>query len=530
MEESQYIDNFAAKEEDRIIGTKNNPGESEYFQLITAEPLYFDVTIPRAFPKATVSLTYQNPDQQREIMLGVRQPNGIYFFEDLAYDHPALEKLDDFWVRIQEDDLILWQKNNDYFQQKVVLRDELQNSLVAIDDEYNKLKRTLTESESADKINKAEEANAIYKRSINELAEENSRNDWAPPYASIQDFFENFPDPDRVLQYNFDLSPYLELPGYEKSNETIQIDNSIRGGHDIYTYIGENEDLNFTFWFQDINRHEGEDLFSLNVYNSRGEKIHGVTLPDDGVVDDNGKVFDEKMHQLLLEKIPLGVYRIEISINDDIFIKNFETFQHLFMFKRKLYLTDNEEYRSIIGNKDFTPTTIYTTSNTVKALTSHESGKQVLRVGSEDVLIDKTHTEFELVVNDGITRIISPKNDLLIRGNGFFALSESQLFDPNFSSVGSLEIAKSTNDYDFIIAKYPQAEQEGDWLVASATVEAPELYLSKNGDYKGSFMIHLPDLPETKRTLKVKEVSILFEKDPITLSNVFDKIKGWISR
>ena len=51
----------------------------------------------------------------------------------------------------------------------------------------------------------------------------------------------------------------------------------------------------------------------------------------------------------------------------------------------------------------------------------------------------------------------------------------------------------------------------------------PHLYYNK--DNKARFIITMPGLPEGGRTLKVKEVTVLFEKEPITIRQIFSKIK-----
>ena len=109
---SAYVENFASKEPDRLIGTPNKKGSNEYFQLITSTPLYFDVQVPRPFRQATVTLQYQNPDNQPVLKFGVLQKGAsAYAYRDLSLAEPMLDNLPDSWDKIQQGDLVLWQKS-----------------------------------------------------------------------------------------------------------------------------------------------------------------------------------------------------------------------------------------------------------------------------------------------------------------------------------------------------------------------------------------------------------------------------------
>jgi len=539
--ESKLVRNFASKEKDKLIGTKNKPGHEDYFQLITTSPVYFDVKVPRSFQKAVVSLKYQNPNSQPAIKLGVKQANEAYYYQDMAFMHPILENLPDHWDKVEDGDLVLWQKNNRYKEEKEIKQQEFEEKKGNLDswrdEELEKIKieyetdyKELTKEERDEMDLKDLLIEEKYQEDFEKITEENKVEERSDPkFSSLKEFLDNFPDPTTVVQYNYDLSSYLEMPGYQKSHKTIEINKSLRGQHEIYTYIGKEEDLNFIFTIQDINRHDGEDILKITVYNSQGEKVNEVSAPDDGETKATGRVFPERRHQLLMENIPFGIYRLVIDIpDDDIFIKKIETFQHLVMFKGNIYLTDNIEYKEILGDKILTPTTVYTNSSIIKARTAHENGLQILRVGKQSLLIDERHVLKEIKDLDKFTPIVSPKNDVYLEGNGFFAFSKDQLFDPQYSLVKDLDEVKDVDDYDCIFAEYPQARQVDDWLVAETSVEVPHLYIQENKDKLVSFIFSLPGLPENNRVLKIKEMTIHFEKEPFTLDNFFPRIKNWL--
>ncbi|MDD5039777.1 MAG: hypothetical protein PHY34_01375 [Patescibacteria group bacterium] len=541
--ESKVVKNFAQKESDRIIGTENKSGNKDYFQLITTSPVYFNVIVPRPFSKAEVSLVYQNPDNQPKIQLGVKQPNSAYSYVDMAFWQPILENLPEYWSKIEENNIILWQKDNEYKTEKLSRdlifsqkKNELdiwkEEELNSLDEKYksNRIIQNQNISSSYDS-----EKQVILTKYNNELktitGEAKIQREVKGQFSHIQDFLDHLPELTGVVQYNYNLSAFLEMPGYKKSTKPIIIDKSIRGSHEIYTYIGKDEDLNFIFTIQDINRHVGEDPFHVQVFNSSNKKISDVIAPDDGETEATGKVYPQRRHQLLLDNLPMGVYRLVIDLtDDDVFIKQIETTQNLIMFKKNIYPTDNPEYSEILGEKQLTPTTIYTNSNKIKIKTSHEKGIQTLRVGSEKVFIDQVHVPQEINLSPGMTTIYSPRNDIIISGDGYFAFSPDQFFNPDFFVTEDLMKVNDIDNFNFIIADYLHAQSNDGWLTAKATIEVPDLYYSqKNGQTMASFIFSLPGLPENNRMLKIKEVDIRFQKPPVTINSFLQKVKSYIS-
>lgn len=557
--ENKLIRNFASKEPDKLIGTKNNLTEKDkkdYFQLITTSPIYFDVKVPRPFQKATVTLKYQNPNNQPDIKLGIKQANGGFYQTDMAFSHPVLESLPEYWDKIQEGDLILWQKNKQYLEAEEAKQKEFEGKKQELDqwqtDELNKLddkyKEILIDNNESDNtaikdsannnLAKSEEYNSKkelitedYQKKLEQITQENKVAERPKPeFSTIAEFLVNLPQNNKVVQFNYDLSNYFKNPDYQKSSQTIEINSSLRGKHEIYTYIGQNEDLNFTFTIQDINRHQDEDVFKVSVYNNKNQKVKELSLTDDGENQASGKIYLERKLQILMEKIPVGIYHLLIKTTDDVFIKNIVTFQKLLMFKGNLYLTDNEEYGAILGDKELKPTTIFTNSSFIKTSTSHNQGLQKLKIKKETgeinyIKIKEKNVPNEFIGLSEITEITSPQNDVYLEGDGFFAFTEDQLFD----LVTDLDKVTNIEDYDYIVANYFQAKQAGEWLTAEATITAPNLYFHQNEDLTASFILSLPGLPENQRVLKIKEVDIQFNKEPITINNFFPKLKNWLS-
>lgn len=522
---SPFIKNFASKESDRLIGTKNQIGNQDFFQLITTSPLYFNVKAPRTFKKATFTVTYQNPNNQKEIKLGIKQANGAYHYVDVAFKVPELDNLPSFWSKVSDGNIVLWQKDEAYYKAWRAKQDIFIAQKKKLDD----WRTTELKKISSDNTTEKDKITNQYEEELARITKDSSVDLVAQPaLKTIDDFFNHIPDKSTILQYNYDISKYYELPGYVPSQSVTKIEKSIRGKQEIFTYLGKNEMLDTSFTIQDINRHNGPDNFHVFVYNRLGTKVAELTEPDDGEIRATGIVNPERTVRISKDFLPFGVYRIVIDTNDDVFIKRIESLQHNIVFKNSIYLTDNVEYQSILGSKALSPTVLYTSSNKVAVLTAHANGFQEIRIGNKEVTLNETHVLKEVDNLQGITTIYIPKNDTNITGEGYFAFSKDQLFDPNYGVIPNVLNVESVNDYNFIVAKYPQAEQRGEWLIAQTTVEAPFLYFNDDNGLLLNCIYSFPNLPELSKKIKIKELTITFESDPITIHRVIEKIKQFI--
>ncbi len=540
---SDFITNFAAKEADTIYGLADDNSNQKVYRLITASPVYFDVKTPREFSTATVTVQYQNPDDQTSILLGAEQADGTYYYRTLAIELPQLDNLPDYWIPMRVGNVVLWQKDEAFYEdmtqredvytrKKGYLDTHLASEMAAIDRAIADTSDEVSRQELEDEKIAKQEAYDAELQDI-ELDRKSSILPTAS-YDSIDSFLADPPPATSIVKYDFNLSPYIERPGYQKRTTTQTFNKALRGKHEIYTYIGDDEDLNFYFTIQDINRHPGADPFVVEVYDGADTLIDTVTVPDDGVTEANGEVRPEQEAHILLENIPRGYYRLKVDIPDDVFIKKIVTFQQLVMFKGNVYLVDNPEYVDILGDKNTSSTVLYTDSSSLSFYTAHDDGYQEVRAGSQYVTIDKTHTSYDVTVAhdpDQLISILSPRNDLYVSGDGFFTFSPDNYFDVHTDIAIPLDQVDSLDDYQYVIASYPQADTVGSWKVASASVSVPKLYFEKQGyNYVSHFIISLPGLSENNRRLNIQKVTVRFEKDPITWSNIIPRLKNIFSR
>ncbi|GEM_PF-3327721 len=543
---SPLVRNFASKELDRLIGTKNQKGNTDYFQLILQNPLYFDVVVPRTFQSAKVTLKYQNPDNQPVIQAGLQQANKVYYNQDLVLSNDLLNSLAIYWQKIEEGNIILWQKNTDFYQKHQAAVTNLEQKkkelskwkdreLQKINDERcaMNLSTIFNKSKQAELVNKEKSINFEYEEKINNLyknlpdAESMSN----PKFSSIADFLGslNSLNKNSIVSYNYNLLPFFKIANYSPANTPTNISKTLRGKHEIYTYLGPQEILTFQITVQDINDNEGPDPVIVSLYNSDSKKIQEIRLEDDGQTDASGVVEPERTLQLKAEPNLEGVYSILIDVSDDIFIKNITTNLRYLSFKGRVYLADNLVYRDVLAGKDVKSTVLYTNSTSISAQTTHQANLQTIKVNNQNLTLKKIKTPVSLSGLKDISTLNIPLNDVNIQGNDFFSFDESQLFNPNNPDLAVVS-KKNVDDFDFIIANYPQAKSDGDWLVATTTFDSNHMYFDRGQDLIAHFIINLPGLPENHRTLKVKSITVEFTRPPTDLSFIINKIKSYLKK
>ncbi|MFA6098530.1 MAG: hypothetical protein WCV50_00160 [Patescibacteria group bacterium] len=525
------VRNFASKEPNKLFG-KSNPALTENdFELITTSPLYFDLAVPRAFTKAKVTIKYQDPNNQPEMKLGVKQGNGVYYYADMVMTSPTLDGLPAYWTQISEDSSVLWQKDIAIYDQYLKLKNKLDEELnIQLIDKYGAGFSALDEKQKSNLISSAV-SSQDYKAKLSGIYKELEKNKTAVKYSTIGGFQADPPDSDKMLQFNYPMLSNKPLAGYKSSAQPLVFDKSLIGSHEIVTYIGEKEPLNFNFTIQDINQTEGTDDFTVTLYDAIGRKIEEVKSPDAEKPAATGDISPEINVILADNNLPAGVYRLAITdVQDDILIKKITTAQHLIVFKNHIHLAENAEYSKYLGNKQYSQTILFTDSNFIKARASNDSGVQLLQINQQVLPVDIKSFIYQVNITDkpSLSKIISPKNDIYLEGDGNFTFSQEQYFDSGVGEIKDVAETKNINDYDYIIAHYKKPVVNGDWLEASAEVSAPYLYINEGKDKLINFIISLPDLPEKKRILKISEVNIRLEREPFTINNIFSRLKEWI--
>ncbi len=343
-------------------------------------------------------------------------------------------------------------------------------------------------------------------------------------FSSIADFERNVADDKVIGKYFYDYQVDRLLPDYQKALTRTVIDHYIRGDHIIFTYI-KNEDLDFTFSKIDLNKYAGPDPVIIDVFsNKTNQRIYRGVAADDGIEDISAASPQPKDVSVIVPNLNEGVYRIEIKGNNDFIISGISTAQKHVVFSRNIFPADNEEYIPGFqpGSK---PTILYTDATSLRFKTSHPTGRQTVSIDNQTLSIYSENKYFG-TQSSNFSRLYLPKNDVLIESDGFFAFSLDQYFYPFPLNVISLNNETDVNSLDYIISHYsPPAENDG-WLVQAQTFDVDNLYRDSDGKIK--FRLSAPGLSDDSSVIKIREIKIIFEKPPLTFSNLLERLKNFI--
>jgi hypothetical protein len=328
-------------------------------------------------------------------------------------------------------------------------------------------------------------------------------------YSSIDSFLKELPRIDEIAIFNYDLPYDYVYPDYKKSDEYLEINYQLRGKHSFYTYLGDGEDMDFSFWLYDVNEHQGSDNGQIEIY--RGSKlIKKYVILDDGIVDEN-----EKRTVLGEWKVNFsdgsGVYKVNFLLTDDILINKIRTKQKLITFTDKLNFYSQKTLES--------PINLFSNSSLIKVATNHTLGFQVVKIDGQELAIEDLNVEYSKYVEptEHGYNIEIPKGNIMFSGDALFSFGEEHFFDPRVKILDKEDKLSGTG---YIIADYRSPTLSNGWSVGKAILDLPTFYKEKN---KIRLMISAPNLDKNRGEIKISEIKIMLEAKPFILK-VFDHL------
>ena len=352
-------------------------------------------------------------------------------------------------------------------------------------------------------------------------------------YSNIQNFLDNPPDTDKVATYFYDdLSRNIKLADYQKSDKTLEIKQALRGSHTIYTYI-KDEELDFNFSLQDINRGIGEDKVNINVYQQKtGEIIYASSTADDGTVEATGQTSKIQQTSINIPDLEEGIYKVEIIASNDLLIRDIKTKQNKLIFGQRIFIANSLEYIKGVGNQS-SNTDFYSNGKKLVISTSHPNSFQTLSINNNPVIdINQTNDKYVLgkkeLTFDDLSLINSPKSDLFIESDGYFSFSLDSFFFPVPTNINKLDSDTKLDDLDYIIADsytLPTKNEDG-WSTNTVEFDLSDLYI--NDDNKVQFMLSSPGLHDNEKEVRIAEIKVTLEKPPLTLDNFTTRLKNFV--
>ena len=343
-------------------------------------------------------------------------------------------------------------------------------------------------------------------------------------YKTLQDFLSHPPIVDSIATYNYTYDKAFAIAGYKAKDGGVQIHKTLRGSHRMYTYI-KDEDLNFTFWFQDLNRHAGDDYVSLDIYRD-SNSVYRDFFKIDEDAKDSRKISQVREKNIILKDMEEGVYRIDVTTpSDDIFIRKASTTQDYLVFINNIYLGDNSGYSDELDDERSAPTKIYSNGSYMAAQTTHIEGLQTILVEKKLLNINETHKKFYTEANNGLNEIFISRNDVSIETKGLISFSRDSFFNPETTSLSD------GRDFDqqrieYVVANYSKSKSlEDGWLENAVSFDVQNYYTQ---DDEVHFVLSLPYIKKNEPAIELRKIKVKYFGEPIHFSTIIKKIQEYV--
>lgn len=297
-------------------------------------------------------------------------------------------------------------------------------------------------------------------------------------YSSIDAFLANPPARHEIALYNYYLPQNLTLSDYRATSTPLVWSYPLRGGYQFYTYL-DHETLDFQFSIADINENKDADGVELIIYDSANKIIKNYSLADDRLSD--LRVLPEsRVISVQLEGLATGLYKFEFKANSDIITKQIITKQNKLAFSDKIWLYQNNQKINFFASGNF-----------LSFQTISPASKQVVKLGSQTVVLDQTYRQIKSSAPCGQSCSISlERGDVIVSGEAVFGLRADNLIDPRYRRLSS--DYRDDGNVNFILAEYNRQIPDADkWQNISAEFDLKNAH-RQNSSY--GFMISLPAL------------------------------------
>lgn len=339
-------------------------------------------------------------------------------------------------------------------------------------------------------------------------------------YNNLSDFLNEAGLHEDLALYNYNLKPVLKIDNYQVSDKIASISPVLRGAYQFYVYLGD-EDLNFTFFFKDINQNydlRGDDI-KIIITDTNGQEIISKDIADDGVIIDSGQETIHEPASFVVKDLPVGMYKIEVRANDDIISNKILSLQTEIFFINKLWLVDNS-----VESLD-----LYTNADNLRATAFGARGQQRVLFANQYLDVSAPFEQFYAKASANVSkdyyRINVLPDNIILENNGLFSFSDRLFLNPDFPKIdGDWRDDGQTN---FILSDY-QAPQEEDGL-KTAVLEF-NLKDAYREDKKYNFILSVPGLYAVNKNkaylnedlayLEIQEISI-----ELSGKSLFTKVK-----
>jgi hypothetical protein len=332
-------------------------------------------------------------------------------------------------------------------------------------------------------------------------------------YNSFQDFTNNIPKDKTTAIYFFNTSDIYQETYPDLGNFTFN--KLLRGSHQLLISVNKLP-LTVTISKQDQNMYKGEDPLTIEVYRD-SELLDTKKIPDDGITNASNLRMQPQEAKIELKNIKPGIYKLVLSdksTGGDVRISSITINQKKVIFNSPIYVVDNK------------PTTLITNAPNITAITYHEEGLQNLKINENrifeikkigetneinltDQVLNQNSSTKSTILNQKISEIYIPKNDLYIKGDGYFSFDKNSFFNPNPLNSIDLSALIDISNIDYIIAKYQKVKKDGDWNITQAFFDPKDINVI--GD-KLFFTLESPGLKQNNAEIIINNLEVTVNK------------------
>ncbi|MCX9084683.1 MAG: hypothetical protein OIN87_07810 [Candidatus Methanoperedens sp.] len=275
----------------------------------------------------------------------------------------------------------------------------------------------------------------------------------------------NIPQYSSIRLYGISPSKFVNR-NITYENADIEINQTFPGTNSFFIYI--NKDLNLTLQKQDLNVYNGEDIYSIELYDLDANLLFKDTFPDDGITD-NSKKISSQVKRFSIESITEGLYELRLvnrkddSNDDDSIITGLRLNTIRLITKGTTHI--------------LAPGTLYFELKHKKEISIKAGKEQTISIrgnDNKDVVIDKKLLDkwIQVKLEPG-NYLVSVKGDVSISGANF-AFAKDSLFQPF-----DYEINNESGDW-IILSNYQVKKDQNGWVRARKIFKGSEFELLDN--------------------------------------------------
>lgn len=302
------------------------------------------------------------------------------------------------------------------------------------------------------------------------------------------------------------LMPSLSDPASSSTVTNV----SLRGSHDLYL-VPSGGMVDVTFTLQDVNRATGTSVVAIRLYRGNDLVQHEVIQTNASRETTMGKTFERR---IMFRRATPGVYRLAFGASDDVFIRAIRTTSRRWVIGPRLNIGDVVGYATTT-----TPGTAWTTSRHFSFETRHAEGLQTVSVATDRLPVKQTHAVYHLDRTDtyaGIIQLVAPRGDMLIIGDGYFALRADAYFDPKPKRLTDATNLAAEHVVG-VLTPYRHPRDLGDgWLASTFTFDlAPTQDMMR-------FVLASPGIADREAAVDIRRITITYRRAPLSWSEWAD--------